>query len=49
MEEANGEPNGKRQGKLKVLLLENVNVDAANYLKSFGFEVGSVRGSKAGS
>ena len=39
-ESPNGEAHGKRQGKLKVLLLENINVDAANYLKASGFQVG---------
>jgi hypothetical protein len=36
-------PNGgsaKKQGKVKVLLLENINLDAANFLKNAGYEVG---------
>lgn len=33
------EDHEKRQGKTKVLLLENVNLDAAEYLKSQGYEV----------
>lgn len=33
------EDHEKRQGKTKVLLLENVNLDAAEYLKNQGYEV----------
>lgn len=33
------EGHEKRQGKTKVLLLENINLDAADYLKSQGYEV----------
>lgn len=36
------EENGvgqKRQGKQRILLLENINVDAAEYLKKSGFDV----------
>ncbi|KGB75319.1 phosphoglycerate dehydrogenase [Cryptococcus deuterogattii 99/473] len=36
------EDHEKRQGKTKVLLLENVNLDAAEYLKSQGYEVDHV-------
>lgn len=32
----------KRQGKTKILLLENINLDAATYLKNQGFEVDHV-------
>ncbi|RSH85204.1 D-3-phosphoglycerate dehydrogenase 2 [Saitozyma podzolica] len=38
-------PNGgsaKKQGKVKVLLLENINLDAANFLKNAGYEVDHV-------
>lgn len=33
------ENHEKRQGKTKILLLENINLDAADYLKSQGYEV----------
>ncbi|OXH41221.1 phosphoglycerate dehydrogenase [Cryptococcus neoformans] len=36
------EGHEKRQGKTKVLLLENINLDAADYLKSQGYEVDHV-------
>ncbi|KAK1923061.1 putative d-3-phosphoglycerate dehydrogenase 2 [Papiliotrema laurentii] len=38
-EEPEGAATPKRQGKQKILLLENINLDAANYLKQAGFEV----------
>jgi len=31
----------RRQGKMKVLLLENVDMAAANFMKEQGYEVGS--------
>ncbi|KAK4687704.1 hypothetical protein P7C73_g2410, partial [Tremellales sp. Uapishka_1] len=37
--EESEEDAGKRHGKIKVLLLENINVDAANFLKKAGYEV----------
>ena len=48
-EEDAGVANGKRQGKIRVLLLENINLDAAEFLKKSGYEVGSrtPRGSAA--
>lgn len=39
-EEPEGVATPKRQGKQKILLLENINLDAANTLKQQGFEVG---------
>ena len=35
---ANGE-SARRQGKTKILLLENINMDAAQFLKDQGYEV----------
>ncbi|ORX41068.1 hypothetical protein BD324DRAFT_586233 [Kockovaella imperatae] len=40
-EEEDG-PGDKRQGKQRILLLENINLDAAEYLKKAGFEVDHV-------
>lgn len=34
------EAKAKRHGKLKILLLENINVDASDFLKKQGYEVG---------
>jgi D-3-phosphoglycerate dehydrogenase len=39
-EEDEGVPTAKRQGKQRILLLENINLDAADFLKKAGFEVG---------
>ncbi|ORY29619.1 hypothetical protein BCR39DRAFT_531217 [Naematelia encephala] len=38
-EDAGGDTRGKRHGKIRILLLENINLDAAESLKSNGFEV----------
>jgi hypothetical protein len=38
-EENESSREGRRQGKVKVLLLENINMDAAEYLKKSGYEV----------
>jgi D-3-phosphoglycerate dehydrogenase len=40
-ESGSGDQAKKRQGVQKILLLENINNDAANYLKDAGFEVSS--------
>lgn len=40
-EEPEGVATNKRQGKQKILFLENINLDAANFLKQSGFEVRS--------
>lgn len=40
-EEESERPNtpSKRQGKTRMLLLENINLDAAEFLKKSGYEV----------
>jgi len=38
-EEDEGVATPKRQGKQRILLLENINLDAADFLKKSGFEV----------
>jgi D-3-phosphoglycerate dehydrogenase len=35
-------PGKRRKGKMRILLLENINVDAADFLKASGFEVSCV-------
>jgi D-3-phosphoglycerate dehydrogenase len=39
-QDENGEAKAKRHGKLRILLLENINVDASDFLKKQGYEVG---------
>lgn len=41
-QDENGEAKAKRHGKLRIMLLENINVDAADYLKKQGYEVSLV-------
>lgn len=38
-QDENGEAKAKRHGKLRIMLLENINVDAADFLKKQGYEV----------
>lgn len=44
-QDENGEAKAKRHGKLRILLLENINSDAAEFLKKQGYEVGWIRSS----
>lgn len=41
-QDENGEAKAKRHGKLRILLLENINVDASDFLKKQGYEVCTV-------
>jgi D-3-phosphoglycerate dehydrogenase len=43
-QDEDAEAKAKRHGKLKILLLENINVDASDFLKKQGYEVGRARG-----
>lgn len=39
-QDEDAEAKAKRHGKLRILLLENINVDASDFLKKQGYEVG---------
>jgi len=38
-QDEDAEAKAKRHGKLRILLLENINVDASDFLKKQGYEV----------
>jgi D-3-phosphoglycerate dehydrogenase len=42
-QDEDAEAKAKRHGKLKILLLENINVDASDFLKKQGYEVSRAR------
>ena len=41
-QDEDAEAKAKRHGKLKILLLENINVDASDFLKKQGYEVSHI-------
>jgi D-3-phosphoglycerate dehydrogenase len=41
-QDEDAEAKAKRHGKLRILLLENINVDASDFLKKQGYEVSCI-------
>ena len=41
-QDEDAEAKAKRHGKLRILLLENINVDASDFLKKQGYEVSPI-------